>query len=121
MGDETEVAGGGDFGIELFDSPCTGVSGVHEEIVTCFFAFFVDAFELGKRDVDFASDFEYLWDEIGIEFEGERVDGSNGVGDIVALLPITSGECADEDAIFVADGKGYAVDFGFADEFGFRG
>ncbi len=38
------------------------------------------------------------------------------MGDIVALGAIASGEGADELALFVADGEGDAVDFGFAGE-----
>lgn len=38
------------------------------------------------------------------------------MGDIVALGSVASGEGSDELAFFVADGKGYAVDFGFAGE-----
>ena len=118
VGDEAEIAGGGDFGIELFDGACAGVAGIHEEIVAGFFAFFVDAFELGEWDIDLASDFEDSGDLVGGELEGEGFDGSDGVGDIVAVLAVASGECSDEDAFFVADGECDAIDFGFADEGG---
>ena len=118
MSDEAEIASSSDFGIELFDGACASIAGVHEEIIADFFAFFVDAFELGEGDVDFASDFENLGDLVGGELQGERFDGSDGVGDIVAVLAIATGECSDEDAVFVSDGEGDAVDFGFADEGG---
>ncbi len=71
MGDEPEVAGGSDFGIELFDRSGAGVAWVHEEVVAYFFALLIDALELGERDVDLASDFENFGDGIGIEFERE--------------------------------------------------
>lgn len=40
------------------------------------------------------------------------------MGDIVALGAVASGEGSDELAFFVADGEGYAVDFGFGGEGG---
>ncbi len=43
------------------------------------------------------------------------------MGDIVALCAVASGEGVDEDAFFVADREGDAVDFGFADEGGLVG
>lgn len=116
VGCESQVSGGGDFGIELFDGASAGVTGVHEEVVACSFTLLIYADELGEWDVDFASHFEDLRGLVGGEFEWERVDGSDGVGDIVALGAVASGECMDEDAFFVADGEGDAVDFGFADE-----
>ena len=40
------------------------------------------------------------------------------MGDIVALGAVASGEGSDEGSVFVSDGEGYAVDFGFAGEGG---
>lgn len=119
MGCESQVAGGGHFWIELFDGTRAGVSWVHEKVVAGFFAFIVDSDELGEGDVHFASNFEDLGDGIWIEIEGKGFDGSDGMGDVVAVLAIASCEGADEDTFFVADGEGDAVDFGFADEGGF--
>ncbi len=71
VGDEPKVSGRSDFGIELLDGAGAGIAWVHEEVVAGFFAFLVDAFELGQRDVDLASDFEDFGDSLGIELEGE--------------------------------------------------
>ena len=59
----------------------------------------IDSFELGEGDVDLASDFEDWRDHVDIftdECEGDGFDCSGGVGDIVALGAVASGEGAGE-------------------------
>lgn len=51
-----------------------------------------------------------------MECERDGADGSGGVGDIIALCAVASGQGSDEGAIFVSNGEGNAVDFGFAGE-----
>lgn len=71
MGEEAEFAGGGDFGVELFECSGACVAWVFEELVACCFAFFVDACELGERDIDLASDFEDFGYVVALECEGD--------------------------------------------------
>ena len=106
-------------GSSCLSVPAAVFAGVSVEFFAGVFLGLVDFGELGAGDENLAADFEdgVLSAEcrvLSLEAQGDVADGFGVVGDVVAGGAAAAGSGGDEESVFVAEGEGDAVDFGFA-------
>ena len=113
VGEKAEPAFGHQAGVPQFERAGGGIAGVGKGSFTGFFAFAVDGLEGFVGEVDFAADLA----AVNGFSEADR-DGGNGFdvgGDIFAPDAVAPGDAAEQEAVFVGEAEGHAVDFEFSD------
>ena len=114
--EHVEGAFGGLGGVELAEGAGCGVTWIDVDGEAGGFALFVEAVERGDGVEDFASEFDGAWNIVAVEGEGYRVDGSDVVGNVLALGAVAACGCLYQYAVDVCDGDCEPVDFEFEGE-----
>ena len=113
VGKEIQPPGGHHLGIQLAQGAGTGVAGVGERGLIPLGPLSIDGGEGGIGDQGLAAHLQPGGGGIELKPQGHRGDRAHVGGDLLALLPVAAGGSPHQQAVFVAEGEGIAIDFQF--------
>ena len=99
--------------IQLAQGPGSGIARIGQQLLAQGFPMLVDGGKILFVDDHLATHFQPFREGTGpAQAQGDRTDGAHGFGDHFALLPVPAGQRLLQDAVFIDDLQGKAIQLG---------